>query len=383
MNKIIFRKLFFDILRFFIISSLSISIIVWVIQAVNFLDIVSEDGHSLEVYISYSLMNFPKIFSRIMIFVYFISAYYVISKYEEKNEILVFWANGISKISIINFILKISIFFFLIQLTLSLFVVPTTQDKSRKYLKSSNIDFLPNLITEKKFINVFEGLTIFVDEYKKNGSFKNIYIKELIDENNSKIILAKSGKIFKSNNKYSFVLSNGKITEINNNNSYSLNFKETEYDLSKFSSKTLTVKKIQQQDSVKLLRCMIDFYKNFSYENEFICDAERLGSESIPRNIKLVVYEMSKRMIIPLYIFIISLIAASIILKPKNEKFFNYHKFFIFILGFGIMVFSEVNFKFMSQSKILDLFFLILPLILVIFFYLLIFSKDNFFRGKI
>ena len=105
MNKLIFRKLSFDILSFFIISSLSITLIVWVIQAVNFLDIVSEDGHSLKIYFGYTILNLPKIFSRILIFIFFISAFYIINKYEDNNEILVFWTNGIKKINFINFIL--------------------------------------------------------------------------------------------------------------------------------------------------------------------------------------------------------------------------------------------------------------------------------------
>ena len=63
MKKLIFRKLFKDILVFFIVFSLSLSVIVWVIQAVNFLDFVSEDGHGFNIYFSYTLLNFPKIFS--------------------------------------------------------------------------------------------------------------------------------------------------------------------------------------------------------------------------------------------------------------------------------------------------------------------------------
>ena len=65
MNKLLYRKLSFDIINFFLAASLSITLIIWVIQAVNFLDIVSEDGHSLKVYFAYSILSLPKIFSRI------------------------------------------------------------------------------------------------------------------------------------------------------------------------------------------------------------------------------------------------------------------------------------------------------------------------------
>ena len=68
MNKLIFRKLYFDIVAFFLLSSLAITIIVWVIQGVNLLDIISEQGHSFKIYFLYSILNIPKIFSKLIIF---------------------------------------------------------------------------------------------------------------------------------------------------------------------------------------------------------------------------------------------------------------------------------------------------------------------------
>ena len=73
MKKLIFRNIFKDITYFFIITSFSLTLIVWVIQAVNYLDFVSEDGHSLKVYFMYSLLSLPKIFNRLILFVFFIS----------------------------------------------------------------------------------------------------------------------------------------------------------------------------------------------------------------------------------------------------------------------------------------------------------------------
>ena len=54
MEKLIFRKFFADTIWFFLLGTLSLSLIVWVIQAVNYLDFVSEDGHSFKVYFLYN-----------------------------------------------------------------------------------------------------------------------------------------------------------------------------------------------------------------------------------------------------------------------------------------------------------------------------------------
>ena len=73
MEKIIFRKFFLDLAGFFLIVSLSLSLITWIVQSVNYLDFISKDGHGFQVYFSFILFNFPKIFSKIMIFSYFVS----------------------------------------------------------------------------------------------------------------------------------------------------------------------------------------------------------------------------------------------------------------------------------------------------------------------
>ena len=65
MKKILFRKLLFDCLVFFVITLLSTSLIIWIFQAVNFLDIMVEDGRDYMVYVNYSLLNFPKIISKL------------------------------------------------------------------------------------------------------------------------------------------------------------------------------------------------------------------------------------------------------------------------------------------------------------------------------
>ena len=60
MNKLIFRKLSLDILAFFLLSSIAITSIVWVIQGVNLLDIVTEKGHAISVYFIYSILKKSK-----------------------------------------------------------------------------------------------------------------------------------------------------------------------------------------------------------------------------------------------------------------------------------------------------------------------------------
>ena len=61
MEKLIFTKIIKDINIFFILAIFCTGIIIWVVQAVNFLDIISEDGHGFGIYFFYTILNLPKI----------------------------------------------------------------------------------------------------------------------------------------------------------------------------------------------------------------------------------------------------------------------------------------------------------------------------------
>ena len=371
MNKLIFRKLYFDIVAFFALSSLAITIIVWVIQGVNLLDIVSEKGHSFKVYFLYSTLNIPKIFSKLIIFAYFLSLFVVINRYQDNNEILVFWINGIKKISFINFIFKISLAFVILQLIFNLFIVPYTQNLAQNYLKNSSIDFFPKLIQEKKFSKVTENLNIFVEKYSGDGILEGIYIKEKIENSGNKIIIASTGRLNQTEDGYNFQLYNGKIININDKGSFNLGFKETIYALSDLNFKTRKEIKLGEAKTSLLISCL---EKN-------LIDRKNLKLRCGNKDTFLMndIYEETfKRVVNPIYIIILSLISSLLILKSKNSNLKSVFKLLLFLLGFSIIIFSELSYKFINTIFEIELIFLTLPIIFVILFYFLILLKTNF-----
>ena len=373
MNKLIFRKLSLDIISFFLLSSIAITSIVWVIQGVNLLDIVSEQGHGLKVYFFYTILNLPKIFSKLLIFTYFLTLFVVLTRYEESNEILLFWTNGIKKITFINFIAKLSLFFVITQLVLTLVVVPYTQNLKQEYLKNSTIEFFPKLIKEKRFSNLSKNLTIFVEENKKNGFLGGIYIKEKIDKNESKIIIASKGRLLKNKNNesFNFKLFDGNITNVKNKETINIKFEESIYELSKINSKTRQINKLNETNSSYLFNCLKE-YINLRKDSKSRCGLENSFL------IKDIYEEIFKRTINPIYIIILSLISSLLIVKPKLSIFEKYFKIFLFITGFLIILFSEISYRFIYLSTKFELFFIFLPLFFIFFFYIILLLKTKF-----
>ena len=178
MKKIIFRKFLYDCLIFFTIALLSSSIIVWVFQAVNYLDLVIDDGRNYSVYWYFTLLNFPKIVSKIYPFAFFFSFSYVISKYELNNELIIFWNFGVNKMNFINFFFIISIILLFIQISLTAFAVPSSQNLARSLVRVSDYNFVDNFVKVKKFNASVHKLTIYTEDKDSEGNYNNIYIKK-------------------------------------------------------------------------------------------------------------------------------------------------------------------------------------------------------------
>ncbi|MDC0428756.1 LptF/LptG family permease [Candidatus Pelagibacter sp.] len=369
MKKIIFRKLLLDCLTFFFLALLGISLIIWVFQAVNFLDIMIEDGRNYNVYFNYTLLNFPKIISRILPFALFISFSYTFIKYEANNELIIFWNHGVSKISIVNFFFWISILIMLIQILLMSLIVPKSQEMARSELRSSNVDYFEGLIKPKKFNDTVKGLTIFAEDKNENGELKNIYIKKNNYEKGFQITFAKKGVFELKGNKKILVLYDGQTLNQNNNNITNFDFSRSDFGLGNMDSHLVTHKKIQEQSTISLIRCIKSIFEKKDY-NVINCNKNN------PRNIYKTIF---KRLINPFYLPVLILISLLFILTSKENLKYNKYKYSIFLLGLGLIILSESSLGYISNNLNKNILILILPIFLTLFFYIIFIHKLKLF----
>ena len=370
MKKIIFRKLLGDCLTFFFLALFGISLIIWVFQAVNFLDIMIEDGRNYNVYFNYTLLNFPKIISRIVPFALFISFSYTFIKYEANNELIIFWNHGVSKISIVNFFFWISILIMLIQILLMSIIVPKSQEMARSKLRSSNVDYFEGLIKPKKFNDTIKGLTIFAEDKNENGQLKNIYIKKNNYEKGFQITFAKKGVFELKGNKKILVLYDGQTLNQNNNNVTNFDFSKSDFGLGNMDSHLVTHKKMQEQSTISLIRCVKSIFEKKNY-NIINCD------QGNPINVYKSIF---KRLINPFYLPVLILISLLFILTSKENLKYTKHKYLIFLFGFGLIIVSESSLGYVSNNLQNNILILILPIILTLLIYIIFVHKLKLFK---
>ena len=370
MKKLLFRNFLKDTLKFFITVCLAISLIVWVIQAVGFLDFVIDDGHGLYVYFSYSLLNFPKMVHRIIPFIFFISLFYQITQYEYRNELLIFWTNGIRKIEFINVMVFYSLSIFILQIILGSYISPLGQNEARSKIRSSNVDFFPSLIKEGKFIDTVSNLTIFIDTQEKDGSYNNIFLKEdghkdnLTNNYQSQTIYAKKGILINENSSRYFKLFDGQIINNKNGKTKNINFKSINFNLDKYKTKSTTYPKIQEAPSSILFKCLIFYFKinTKNFENETLnCNEKSIDS---------ILQEFLKRFYKPIYLPLIALISSLLLIKSKESSNYRFYKNFLFLIIFLTIVISEISLRYVSNNTIGLWFFIFFPITLFFSIYI-------------
>ena len=375
MKKILYRKFLLDCSLFFLISIISTGIIIWVFQAVNYLDIIIEDGRTYGVYLYYSLLNFPKIISKILPFAFFFSFSYVIAKYELNNELLIYWNFGINKISFINFFFIFSIFVLLIQIILTSFLVPYSQNIARSLIRTSDYDFVSNFIKTKKFNSTINNLTIFTESRDNEGNFRNIYIKRVTDKNSFQIIFAKKGILIENQNNPVLELYEGENTSFFNNRITSFSFSKSEFNLASFSTNTILVKKTQEHKTEELLDC-INALTDKNLKNDIQIKEKVRNCEL--KNLDNILAELYKRLIIPLYLPALMLVSLFLIIHSKEKINYSKYRLTIFLIGFSLIVFSESTLKFVDKSIYNNLLIGLIPIIIILFLYIYIISKLSY-----
>jgi lipopolysaccharide export system permease protein len=363
-NKI-YKHFFLELSKYFFFVLFTFSAIVWAVQAVNFLDLIVEDGHAMSLYLNYSLLNIPKILTKFIPLSFLLALVLTILKFDSENELILLWTSGLNKIKIINFFLKIALIVTLIQLFLATFINPNVLNYSRSLIKASDLSLISGIIKTNEFNDAVEGLTIYVEEKNELGIMKNIFIRddshrlsaiENQEKSNSLTIFAKKGRL-NNKTKNSLILENGIIHSENISKEIQIiKFKKTELFFDNLKTKSIIYPKIQETSSKILLNC---FFKKTTHtllkgDRDLKCHTKEERIE--------VLAEVNRRFGMPLYIPLLALLSSFLLISREETKVKGWYKYFYFGLAFTILITAEILVRYSGKSLAHGLFYYLLPL---------------------
>ena len=370
-NKI-YNYLSIEIIKNFITILLTFTAIAWVVRAVNFLDLMVEDGYSSSIYFKYSLLNITTIITRFVPLAFLLSLTISIIKFERQQELLILWTSGLTKIKIANIFLSIAFFVTLFQLVLSLYINPFLLYKSRSLLSDTQSLQINTILKSNDFSDSLEGITFYIDKKNINNELINIFIKDVggnlntiidneIGEKKNSTIIAKKGFVGEDK----LVLFDGIIQTLDKKNELKdIQFEKTELSLNKVSTRTIKQPKIQETSSHLLLKCIFDENDSVNLKN---CSKKNFKSE--------VVQTLSRRVGAPLYIPLITVIVSFLLIYKKEKKYNFLKKYILCIISFFALILAEILLKYTGFSLSLAISYFVLPIITCVIFYIYLVKK--------
>ena len=369
MKNTIYKYIFYEFTRYFAITLFALAAIVWSVQAVNFLDLVTEDGHAFNVYFLYSLLTLSKVLTKLIPFTFLISATLTILKLEKDNELIILWTSGLNKIFIVNLLIYISLIVMIIQLILTSAINPTLLNESRTLLKNSKLKFVSSMFKVKEFNDTVEGLTIFIEE-KKDDRYKNIFIR---DESSilssvgsvSSTIFAKSGYI--SKDKKSLVLLDGNIQKLDDEGKINIvKFQKTLFNISEISTKSISEPKMQETPTIQMLLCLQN--KNMILHNCNPTEKTRMDTK----------IEINKRFGMPFYIPLLSLICCFLLESRRDKKLHHLNKYIYFFIGFVVLIAAEISVRYSGASWNHTAIYYLIPTVIIPLLYFTLIRKFKY-----
>ena len=367
-NKIFFNYYKEVLITFFTIL-LSLSLIAWTVRAVNFLDLIVENGYSLFTYFQYSVLNVFSIMTKFVPLAFLLALTLFTLKQIQENEFIILWTSSVKKIQIVKLFILISITVTIIHILLSVFLTPYLLNKSRQLLSQENFNsFLPT-VRVQEFNDSFNGLTFFVEE-KYSNELKNIFLKDDNNifnnitsnqsKNSSKTIVASKGLIVDEK----MVLIDGKIISSSDkeNKNDIVKFDQLSIDLRNIQNRTIKQPKVQETSTFNLIKCSeIKFFKKDNCSSKFT-------TEVLPT--------INRRVVYPFFLPTLALICSLLLIKNKKNIFL--HKISIFTYSFSLLLFAELIIRYTGINKYLSYIFFFTPIILAIIIYF--FLKFRFSR---
>ena len=370
MNKTIYKYLFLEFSRYFAATLFALAAVVWTVQAVNFLDLITEDGHAFTVYFSYSFLTLSKVLTKLIPFCSLVATVLTIIKLEKDNELIALWTSGLNKINVVNHLLRVSVLIMLLQLFLTTALNPKLLNLSRSLLKNSELKFVSSMFKEKQFNDTVEGLTIFIDKKNENNNYENIFIRDdsaVLSSvgTKSSTIVAKSGYISEDEN--FLVLLDGNIQKLNPDGNINIvKFEKTTLSLSGINTKSISKPKMQETPTIDILQCIEG--RKINVHN---CNLTKRGLMDVK-------IELNKRFGTPFFIPLIALICCFLLGSRKDKKIYNYNKYIYSFFGIMILAAAEISVRYSGISWNHTAAYYLAPLGMISLLYFILIKKFKY-----
>ena len=231
------RYIFRATMGAFLITLVSLTVVIWFTQAMRDFDLITSQRQTLLVFVGITGMIIPLLVMMIAPIALVMAAAHVLNKLSSDSEIIVMNAAGVSPWRLLRPFVAAAIVVSLLVAVIAAYVSPRALRELRDWGAQVRADILTNIVQPGRFTTVGGNLTFHIADRRPNGLLVGIFVDDRRDPNEHATYLAEQGEIVKNDNGSFLVLENGSIQrlEADQRDPRIVTFDRYAFDLSQFT----------------------------------------------------------------------------------------------------------------------------------------------------
>lgn len=283
-----------------LLITFSLTSIVWLTQALRFIDFIVNQGVSISIFLRLTLLLIPSLLFMILPPAFFCSVLFVYNKLKAESELVVLQAAGLSKWRLAVPALLVAAGVAAITYAISFYLLPVSYGKFRDMQNFLRNNYVSILLQEGVFSNPVNGLTIFIRERDKNGTLHGILVHDNRNPQAPVTMMAEEGRLVDTPEGPRFMLKNGNRQEMRNGHISFLYFDSYTLDISLYA-RSITHRPTDTQEM-------------------FLPELMAYDPAETPAENQKRIAEGHQRIIWPAYSLTLALVAAAVLLSGQFNR---------------------------------------------------------------
>lgn len=332
-----------------VMFTLVLSVIVWLTQSLQMLDLVINRHQSAGTFLLVTIYILPSLLAVIIPFATFCATLYALHRLSTDSELIIMWSAGVSTWTVVRPVLFVAAGAALTTLIINLYLMPAGYRAMKDMVYEIRADIATSLIRDGAFTNPSKGLTVYNRETLKSGELRGLLVHVSHKSEGPTTYLAERGRFLNTKDGPRLIMANGSVQQLSKDHKLSLLFFD-EYilDLSPYTARAHAIQR--------------DLSERYLHEL-FRPDMKKSW---VRKNIHRLYAEGHNRLASPLYNFSLVMIALVSLLKAG----FSRHGYTLRItlaltlglvvrlIGFGLQSLA-------SQAPVMAIYMYVFPLAVI------------------
>jgi lipopolysaccharide export system permease protein len=231
------RYIFRTTLGAFLVVLTSVTMLMWMTQALRNVDLMTNQGQTILVFVGITGLIIPLLILLIAPIALMIAVGYTLNKLSTDSELIVMNAAGMAPWRIFQPFLAVGVVVALVVAAISMYVSPKSLRELRRWATEVRAEVVTSNVTPGRFAVVDGRMTMHVRGRAPNGQLLGVLIDDARDVKERVTILAETGSMLTNENGTYLILENGTVQRhvATQRDPDFIAFREHAFDLSRLS----------------------------------------------------------------------------------------------------------------------------------------------------